>query len=147
MPKLRYIALMALFAVGMVYLIIAVVGIANAQRGSNTQTPSETVAGLATSRSTVNASGTVATGLTFQQILPSVVGNAGSARQSVTIQNNNSGTDACYLHIGTGTPSTANSILLAAPSGSYQRYWPMVPSDAMQITCTTTGDTFYVDTQ
>ena len=140
MLKLRHIVVVAA-------IFTTIAGVAVAQRGSNTQTPSETVAGLATNRSTVNGSGTITAGGTFQQILPSIVGNAGVARQAVTIQNNNTGTDACWLHIGTGTPTLANSILLAAPSGSYQRYWPNVPSDAMQITCTTTSDTFYLDTQ
>lgn len=95
---------------------------------------------------TNNGSGVIAVGGTFQQILPAVPVNS-FARRSLTIQNNNTGTDACWLHIGTGIPSLANSILLPAPAGSYVRYYPYVPSDAMQITCTSTNDTFYVDTQ
>jgi len=134
------IALLALLLAGLSTYALA-------QRGSNTQTPSQTVAGLATLRSTVNASSTIATGNLFQQILPSIIGNAGVARQSLTIQNNGTGSDNCWVFVGPIASATANSAILLLPGGSYQRYWPMVPSDQVSITCQTTGDTFYADYQ
>ncbi len=106
------------------------------------------VQGVAQNVSTVNASVTITAGGTFQTVLPSILGTS-TRRQALTIQNNNSistGTEYCYLHIGTGTPTTANSIILG-PGGSYQRYFPYVPSDAFQATCTTETDTLYIDYQ
>ena len=94
-------------------------------------------------RSTVNRSVVIGTGGTFQTILAATV-----LRFSLTIENNNplSGTEYCYIFIGAGSATTATSILLG-PGGSYQRYWPFIPSDAIQATCTTTSDTIYLDTQ
>lgn len=91
-------------------------------------------------RSTINLSTTITLGGTFQQIL------AASPRWSVTIQNNNATTDNCWLHIGSGTPTTQNSILLT-PGLPYQRYYPNLPNDAFQATCANTGDSLYIDTQ
>lgn len=93
---------------------------------------------------TTNRSVTIGTGGTFQTIL-----TASTSRLSLTIQNNNSistGTEYCYVYVGSGTATTANSIILA-PGGSYQRYFPFIPSDIIQATCTTTSDTLYIDTQ
>jgi hypothetical protein len=97
-----------------------------------------------TNLATTNNSITIATGLTFQTVLPALA--AGAVRRSITIQNNNTGTDNCWLFLGSGTATAAKSILLAS-GGSYQRYYPYVPSDAVQMTCTTTGDSVYIDTQ
>src|SRR5712672_1569908 len=93
---------------------------------------------------TTNRSIVITTGGTFQTVL-----TASTSKLSVTIQNNNSistGTEYCYIYVGSGTATTANSIILA-PGGSYQRYFPFIPSDIIQATCTTTSDTLYIDTQ
>jgi hypothetical protein len=74
---------------------------------------------------------------------------ASTSRMSLTIQNNNSistGTEYCYIFVGSGSASLATAIILA-PGGSYQRYFPFIPSDTIQATCTTTSDTLYIDTQ
>lgn len=91
----------------------------------------------------------ITTGNTFQTILPS------NGRNSLTIQNNNA-TDSCWIDFGvndvTGAPTTAgtatkaNSILLLA-GGSLSRYWPIVPTDEIEGTCATTGDTLRVEYQ
>ena len=130
-----------------VLLIMAIGGIAYAQRGSNTQAPSETVAGWATDRSTVNSAGVIAAGGTFQQILPSIVGNAGVARQSITIQNNNTTSDNCWVFIGPIASATEAKSIILGPGVAYGRYWPNVPSDQISITCASTSDTFYADNQ
>jgi hypothetical protein len=93
---------------------------------------------------TTNRAVAITTGGTFQIVVP-----ASTSKLSVTIQNNNSistGTEYCYVYVGSGTATTSNSIILA-PGGSYQRYFPFLPSDDIQATCTTTNDTIYVDTQ
>ena len=109
---------------------------------------------------TVNSSVTITTGATFQQVLPA----ASSYRRSVTIENNNA-SDACNLVIGTnqitdGTTTLATSITIngktmtagqasitLSPGGSYQRYQPYIPADAIHGTCATTGDSLYIDIQ
>lgn len=91
--------------------------------------------------STTNGSVTIATGNTFQTIL-----NASRNRRSITIQNNNTNGDNCWLFIGSGSATKATAILLGS-GGSYQRYYPYIPNDAIQATCATTSDTMYVDTQ
>jgi len=98
-----------------------------------------------TPAATTNGSVTIATGSTFQTIL-AVLAAGNTQRRSVTIQNNNTNGDNCWLFIGGGSATKATSILLA-PGGSYQRYYPYVPSDAIQATCATTNDTMYLDTQ
>lgn len=120
---------------------------ANAQF-NGAQTPDQTNAGVAVNRSTVNHSVTITTGGTFQQLLPSIVGTT-TVRQSLTIQNNNplSGTEYCYVFLGTTSAATEATSMILGPGGSYQRYFPFVPSDAVQVTCTTTSDTIYADTQ
>lgn len=99
--------------------------------------------GVATQIVTTNRSTTITVGGTFQTVTA-----VSSTRMSITIQNNNplSGTEYCYIYVGVGTASTAASIVLG-PGGSYQRYWPNIPSDPIQATCTTTNDTLYIDTQ
>lgn len=93
------------------------------------------------SLNTLNSSATITAGNTFQTVLA-----AKANRQSLTIQNNNTNGDNCWLFIGSSAATKAISILLG-PGGSYQRYAPYLPSDAIQATCTTTNDTLYVDTQ
>jgi hypothetical protein len=92
---------------------------------------------------TTNVPVIIATGNTFQTILAAVTNN--NQRRSLTIQNNNA-TDSCWLFVGGGSATKGTSILLL-PGGSYTRYYPYIPSDAIQATCTTTSDTLYVDYQ
>jgi hypothetical protein len=96
-----------------------------------------------TNLATTNGSTTIATGNTFQTVLTAL--SAGAQRRSLTIQNNNT-TDSCWIFIGSGAATKATSIVLLAGI-SYQRYYPYVPSDAIQATCVTTGDSIYIDTQ
>lgn len=93
------------------------------------------------SQPTTNVTIVIAAGNTFQTILA-----ASTSRLNMTIQNNNTNGDNCWLFIGAGSATKATSILLGQ-GGSYQRYFPYIPSDAIQATCTTTSDTLYVDTQ
>lgn len=92
---------------------------------------------------TTNSSAAIVTGNTFQSVLSAVTNN--TQRRSLTIQNNNT-TDNCWLFVGAGSPTKANSMLLL-PGGAYARYFPYVPSDPIQATCVTAGDTIYVENQ
>jgi hypothetical protein len=94
---------------------------------------------------TTNGSATIAAGNTFQTVLAAVSTSPLGIRRSLTIQNNNA-TDNCWVFIGGGTAAKGTSILLL-PGGSYARYFPYVPSDAIQATCASTNDTLYIDTQ
>ena len=139
------------------------------------------VMGQAQYRASINNSKAIALGLTYQTLLSSVQGatpNSGASgaaglsqttqRQSLEIENNNvSGTDTCYIIIGSTftlpatvtTSSTVTSTLSGATltaaqasitlavNGSYTRYWPYVPPDQIIGTCTTTGDSIYIDVQ
>lgn len=146
-------------------LMCALVGAcpAIAQNGGSGQS---TVYGSASIRSTVNGSVKITTGNTFQQILPSITTNAAAIRQSLTIQNNQTTTDNCFIIIGgngqitSGTTTLSTNItiggvtvtaeqasILLTPGLPYQRYWPYVPSDAIYGTCTTSSDSLYIDTQ
>jgi pectate lyase len=91
-------------------------------------------------KTTVNGSAIIATGNTFQQVLA-----ANSNRASITIENNNA-SDSCWVTVDGGSASKGVAILLLA-GGSYQRYFPYVPSGAIQATCASNSDTLYVDTQ
>jgi hypothetical protein len=95
---------------------------------------------------TTNRSVSITTGGTFQQILAATPNTRDTLYQSLTIQNNQTTTDNCWIHIGGGTVNQSTSILLA-PGQAYTRYFPYTPSDAIQGTCTTNGDKLYVDTQ
>jgi hypothetical protein len=92
---------------------------------------------------TTNSSVVIATGNTFQTILTAITSN--NQRRSLTIQNNNA-TDSCWVFVGAGSAAKGTSILLLA-GGSYTRYYPYVPSDAIQATCASSSDTMYVDIQ
>lgn len=102
------------------------------------------VQGIVKGRSTVNASIAIAIGNTFQTIL-AAPSNLDDGRKSLTIQNNNTA-DSCWIFVGSGTASTAKSVLLAS-GAAYTRYWPYVPNDLIQGTCASNGDTLYVDWQ
>jgi hypothetical protein len=116
---------------------------------------------------TTNWSAKITTGNTLQTILPSLNPPAQS-RRSLTMQNNQTSTDNCYVIFGAniasqitpGTTTLSSSItvngvsvtvqqaaILLTPGLPYQRYYPFVPSDAIYGTCATTGDTLYVDSQ
>jgi hypothetical protein len=101
------------------------------------------ISGGISSGPTTNRSVTITTGSTFQNII-----TAGQVTKSLTIQNNNTNGDNCWIFIGGGTATKATSILLS-PGQSYGRYGPFVPSDVIQGTCATGGgvDSIYVDTQ
>jgi hypothetical protein len=123
------------------------------------------VQGVAQYRQTLNGSVKITTGLTYQLVLAALPGTS-TVRHSLTIQNNQaSGTDVCYLIVGTtqvtaGTTATSTNVTIAgatitaaqasivlSPGQAYTRYFPYVPADAIYGTCTTSGDSLYVDTQ
>lgn len=128
------------------------------------QTPNQgtEVIGNVQDLGTVNGSVSIATGNTFQQVLA-----ASTSRRSLTIQNNQqSGTDNCFLIIGqasqitAGTTTTSSTLTIAGSSiaagkasivlqvgQAYTRFWPNVPSDVIFGTCASTSDSLYVDTQ
>ena len=110
--------------------LVAMSGIASAE--------AQTVA------ATTNGSVTITAANTFQTVLSAVTNN--NQRRSLTIQNNNTNGDNCWIFVGSGAATKATSIILGQ-GGSYQRYSPYVPSDAIQATCATTSDSLYVDTQ
>jgi hypothetical protein len=70
---------------------------------------------------------------------------ANNKRRSLTIANNNA-SDSCWIFIGSAAATKGTSILLLAGQG-YTRYYPYIPSDAIQATCAANSDTLYVDTQ
>jgi hypothetical protein len=100
------------------------------------------VSGVVINRSTINSSAVITTGNTFQTVLAAQ--GTSTQRQSLTIQNNNTSTDNCWVFIGSGSATAARSIILQ-PGQAYTRYWPYVPSDAIQATCASNSDTLYVD--
>lgn len=122
-------------------ILTGLAGAALAQ--GNNQTPATPFAGAPQNRSTKNISAVIATGNTFQQVL--AIQASTDVRQALTIVNNNA-TDNCWVFLGSGTATKGISILLLA-GGSYSRYWPFVPSDAIQATCASNSDTLYVDVQ
>lgn len=96
-------------------------------------------------KSSTNNSITIDTGNTFKQILPDLA--PGVSRQSLTIENNNTNNDLCWINVtGDTSPAKASSMLLV-PGGSYTRYYPYIPANKIFGTCTTTGDSIYADQQ
>jgi hypothetical protein len=109
-----------------------------------------------TLKATVPGAVSITTGLTYQQIV------AAGSKVSITIQNNNT-SDSCWIIVGGpflagDTTATSRTIagasisalkasIVLAPAGSYTRYMPYIPGDTILGTCTTTGDSIYVDTQ
>ena len=85
---------------------------------------------------------TISAGNKFQQIVPN--NNTGTDRRALTIQNNASNGDNCWVYVGSNKPSKDGSVVLA-PGKSYDRYWPFVPSDAIQATCASSSDNLYVE--
>lgn len=96
---------------------------------------------------TPNVSGTITTGGTFQQAAAAV--NPGG-RFSIDFQNRSGNGDACYLYFGTtaaaNTAGTGKAIKVA-DGQEYLRSNGAIPSDAVQVTCTTTSDAFYLAVQ
>jgi len=89
---------------------------------------------------TINASQVIAVGGTFQVALP-----INPLRKSLTVINNNTNNHTCYLFIGgAGIASTANSIVLP-PNAQYFRNSGYIPQDVIQVTCSNSADTLYVD--
>lgn len=141
-----------------ILLMLVVLYIPHDSRAQVPSTPSSILA------TTTNFAVTITTGLTYQQLLP-----AGQNRRSLTIQNNQiSGTDICYITFGqnitgqvtagvsnTSTNFTINgntvpaggASLILNPGQSYTRFYPYIPSDVIYVTCSTTGDSVYVDIQ
>jgi hypothetical protein len=103
----------------------------------------------------------ITTGNTFQQLFAALA--AGGKRRSLTIQNNTTGSDNCFVLIGgpwlagdtTATSRTvsgktvtaAQGAILLSPGASYARYSPFVPNDKIMVTCATTNDSVYADVQ
>lgn len=122
-----------------------------AQAPGSIQPPGVSVSGEPLNRSTKVTAVTITTGNTYQTILAAQ--DSSTQRQSLTIENNNA-LDNCWISFGviSGTIVTAanaakaTSILLL-PGGSYTRFWPLVPSDAIQATCAANSDTLWLDNQ
>ncbi len=107
---------------------------------------------------TFNNSVSITTGNTYQSLLAKQ-----GARRGLTIQNNNTNTDNCFIDVTgvvaagntTSTNVTVNGASIAAtkasivltPGQAYTRYYPNIPNGAIVGTCATTGDSLYVETQ
>jgi hypothetical protein len=129
-------------AVALGIMVGSIIGPVLAQQGGpQNGTPVE---GVPINRSTVNSSVTITTGNTFQPVLPSVLGTS-TQRQSLTVQNNNTTTDSCWLFLGATASATKATSIILLQGQAYTRYFPYVPSDAIQVTCASTSDTVYVE--
>lgn len=122
----------------MVRWIILVVLAAVLPLGNQATAVTQTV-GLASP--TAQTGGTITAGGTFQQVFA-----ASNDRKSFEFDNTNSA-HTCYIFFGaTAAATTAKSI--PAPAGSYYlRSQGSIPSDAIQVTCSNTSDTFYAAVQ
>lgn len=96
----------------------------------------------------VNFSGTVTTGGTFQTFV--TVNGGRRSIEFVNICNVTAKctmtTNFCYLYIGSGTPTTSNSIPVG-PGLSYLRSTGNIPSSDIKITCDGNADKFYLVVQ
>lgn len=95
----------------------------------------------------INPAVAIVTGNTFQALMaaqPAGVGVSFPPRLGLTVENNNA-TGNCFMYLGSGTATKGQSILLL-PGAIYTRYFPFVPTDAIQVTCDTAGMTVYADT-
>lgn len=103
---------------------------------------------FAQSMPSIDASGSIAAGGTFQAVtLPTGVVHSVDFINICSVSGNcTSSADSCQLYFGAGTPTVANSIPVPA-SFEYLRSSGAVPNDAMQVTCTSTGDKFYLKFQ
>lgn len=96
-----------------------------------------------------NSSSTITTGGTFQTIAA-----AKTNRQSLDFVNicNIAGnctttTDECYLYFGTLASATTSNAIPVGPGQEYLRSSGTIPSAAINATCATTSDKFYLQTQ
>lgn len=99
---------------------------------------------------TINRSVTITSGAAFQTVQGSAAFTGEPnvpTRRSLTVMNNNINGDNCWVFVGALASATTPTSILLLPGGSYTRYMPFVPSDPINVNCTTTGDTVYVDTQ
>jgi len=87
----------------------------------------------------------IVTGNKFQQILPE--NTAGNDRRALTIINNNTNGDSCWVFVGTGGASKEKSDKALAPGDKFVKYWPFVPSDEIQATCASSSDTLSIEYQ
>jgi hypothetical protein len=99
-----------------------------------------------TPAATINGSVVITTETALQKLL-AALGAPPAARRSLTIQNNQTTTDNCWIFIGPTASATKGTSILLPPAQAYTRYFPYVPSDNIAATCATTSDTLYVDTQ
>lgn len=98
---------------------------------------------------TTNSSAVIATGNTFQTVLAATTtGPGNNPRHSLTIQNNNTNGDNCWIVVGGVLGSAAKvSAIILSQGQAYTRYYPFIPADAIHATCATSSDTLYIDTQ
>jgi hypothetical protein len=85
---------------------------------------------------------TIVTADKFQQVLPPNKANA-PQRRAFTIENTNKNGDSCWVYLGSQSASKEGSQKITAGE-LYVRYWPFVPSDAIQATCASGSDTLDV---
>lgn len=97
---------------------------------------------------TTDSSGGIITGGTFQTIA-----GINGARKSIEFANlcNVAGNctnvlNKCYLYIGSGVATVANSLPID-PGGGYIRSSGTIPADAIKATCDGNGDVFYLRVQ
>lgn len=103
--------------------------------------PAFAVAVTSTSEPTTVENGAITTGGTFQQI------SAGTfLRKSFEFYNNNAA-HPCYLYFGTTAAATQAKSVVVIAGAYYGRFANSVPSDAIQVTCSTTSDTFWAQEQ
>jgi hypothetical protein len=88
---------------------------------------------------------TILTANKFQQVLTANKANA-PERRTVTIENNNSNGDSCWVYVGSDSASKGGSQELTAGE-TYVRYWPFVPPDGIQATCASSSDTLNIEYQ
>lgn len=103
--------------------------------------PAFAVAVTSTAEPTVHENGTITTGGTFQQI------SAGTFLRKTFEFYNNNASDACYLYFGVITDATLAKSQKVTAGAYYGRFANTVPSDAINVTCTTTSDTFQAQEQ
>lgn len=91
-----------------------------------------------------NVSGTVTTGGTFQQIIPSAPGT----RAGCLIENPTTASEVLYVFFGpTASATTSNSFVLAAGAAITCGSGPYTVTDAVQVTGATTGHAFIASFQ
>jgi hypothetical protein len=126
---------------------VAVTGGPVSVTGSVTATVSGPVTATPTIATTTDQSGTVTVGGTFQ-----TVATSSPTRLSLEADNIcnvaaqcSSTFDYCYVSFAS-SPTKSNSVPIP-PGGSYLRASGVIPSDAMKITCDTTGDKYRATVQ